>query len=198
MAGEFDSPSNSNRLQTALSALRGSVYPWDRDSAETSVVTALLFQSGGSGSTVYTLSLNSGTFTLSGNSATILKFKVLTANFGSFSFYGQSAVFQKYKAINADSGHFNFLGQVATLAKVSAGVFIIEANSGSFLFSGKSATFQKSKIINGHFGSFYLISNNASISWITSGYPSDQRYVLTSESKDFSISSKTDELIFYS
>ena len=111
------------------------------------------------GGTAYTLTANAGSFTLTGQAATLRVGKVLTANAGSFTLTGQAATLRVGKTLTASAGSFTLTGQAATL---SVGKALI-ASAGSFTLAGQAATLRAGRNLTSASGSFTLTGQAATL-----------------------------------
>ena len=111
----------------------------------------------------YTLTAAQGSFTLSGQAATILKSNVLTAEAGSL-------------ALN---------GQAATITYAPAGSYTLTAAAGAFTLSGQAATILKSKVVLVSAGAFSVSGQAATITWAPLG-----AYTLTAAAGAFTLAGK--------
>ncbi len=68
-----------------------------------------------SGPANYTITAQSGTYAITGQSAVILRSKVLTASAGSYTITGQSATLLRSKVISAQYGTYSLTGQSADI-----------------------------------------------------------------------------------
>lgn len=97
------------------------------------------FQVGGGNS--YELICQPGSFTLSGQSATVSKTKVIEAQSGSFALNGQSATVNRNRQLTANNGTFTVTGQSATITHAAAGAFVLTCQPGTFNLNGQAAVF---------------------------------------------------------
>lgn len=134
-------------------------------------------------------SIQSGAGASSGQSTALASGRSTFASSGISA--GQGTASSTGSAISAGAGSSS---GAATISGISPGLSIV---SGAGISAGSSVAASIAKWI---FKSNGIASGNSmalAYSTASSSF-SDQRYVLTSESKDFSITSKPDELIFYS
>ena len=99
---------------------------------------SLLLAAGSSGA--YTLTCQTGIYSLSGNATTLLKSKFLTANVGTYSISGQNATLAKSKYLPCNFGAYSLNGQDATLTKTSAGNYVLTCQTGNYSLTGGNAT----------------------------------------------------------
>lgn len=110
----------------------------------------------------YTLTAQSGSYSVSGQSANLTRSRLLTADFGIYAVTGQSATILRSKVLVADPGaysvtgqqvginvnrmltaspgSYSIAGQSATITKTAAGAYTLTALSGSYDLTGQSAT----------------------------------------------------------
>lgn len=136
----------------------------------------------------YTLTANSGSYTLSGQDATILKSKVLNADQGTYTLTGQSASLFRSKVINAaqgsyaltgqsstilrskvltaGQGSYTLTGQNATITYTGSGVnYTITADVGNYTYTGQAATIKKSKVLNASTGTYNVAGQAATLAY---------------------------------
>ena len=90
----------------------------------------------GSGSGAYSLTADSGSFTLTGTAATLKSARTISAISGSYALTGNAATLSAGKKLPSDSGSFTHIGTAAGLVAGRK----ITADSGSFVFTGMAAT----------------------------------------------------------
>lgn len=141
---------------------------WNRETAWDTVEPVVLYvKPAAAGS--YTLTADAGSFTLSGQDATLSKSRILTADAGAFTLTGQDATLARNRFLTADAGSFTLTGQDATLTYAAAGSYTLVADAGSFTLSGQDATLLKTRILTADAGSFTLSGQSATLTW--SGEP---------------------------
>jgi len=107
----------------------------------------------------YTLVANSGSYAVTGQAATLLKSKLVTANNGTYAVTGQNAALLRSKLVTANNGTYAVTGQNATLLRSKK----ITADNGSYAVTGQSATLLKTRILSAANGSYAVTGQNASI-----------------------------------
>ena len=100
----------------------------------------------------YTLTAAAGSYTLTGQAATLKAGRVVTGAAGSFSLTGQAASLLKTSKVTADAGGYTLSGQAATL---KAGRLLTGA-AGSYTLSGQAATLYRALTLTGAAGSYTL------------------------------------------
>lgn len=133
------------------------------------------------GGTAYTLTAANGTYSLSGQAATLLKSKTVAANNGSYTLAGQAATLQKTRILIAAQGAYSLAGQAATLLKsklmtAANGAYslagqaatltytaghVLVGSAGSYSLAGQSATLLKTSVLSAQTGSLSLAGQNA-------------------------------------
>jgi hypothetical protein len=93
-----------------------------------------------------------GTFTLSGQSANLLRGLKVTGGTGTFTLSGHAATLLHNHVVGAGVGSFTLSGQAATLVKS----YPLSAGTGSFTLTGNDATFTRTYVVGGGTGSFTL------------------------------------------
>lgn len=104
-------------------------------------MSLLLFYTGGA-STAYTLDAEAGSFTLSGQTAELLRSRAFNAEATSYSLSGQPATFTRGLVFTAEAGSFALLGQDATLVYTTPNV-VLNAEAGAFNINGQDAQFER-------------------------------------------------------
>lgn len=152
----------------------------------------------GTTTTVYTLTADAGSFTHSGQDATLLKHSVLSADYGAFTLSGQAASLNLNRILSADHGAFALAGQDAalSLSKVlaaDAGTFtltgqdatllkhsVLTADAGTFTLAGQAAALLKSHVLTADNGAFTLTGQDATLTYTPVG-----SYTLTADAGSF-------------
>lgn len=106
---------------------------------------------------------NAGAYSLSGQAATLLKSKVLTAAAGGYSLSGQSATLTKNKLVAAEAGAYVLNGQAANLVYTPAGAFVLAAAAGSYALSGQAAALFKTRVLTAAAGAYSLSGQAATL-----------------------------------
>lgn len=109
----------------------------------------LLFQSSG---TAYTLPADTGVFTLSGKSVTMLSTRRFEPTAGSFTFTGRDVTLAKGFKLQAAATSFVFTGMSVNLVKSR----LFTVATGVFVFSGASVTLREDHVLYAGCGQFYL------------------------------------------
>lgn len=123
----------------------------------------------GSPGGAFTLTADAGSFTLSGQDATLSKSRILAADAGSFTLSGQDAALSRSYNVDGGAGAFTLTGQDATLTYTPAGSYTLVADAGAFTLTGQDATLLKTRILTADAGSFSLSGQSATLTW--SGEP---------------------------
>jgi len=132
------------------------------------------------GNTNYPITANSGTYALTGQSATITKTRLITANNGTYALTGQSATITKTRLITANNGTYALTGQSATITKTTA--YVITANNGTYALTGRSATITKTRLITANNGTYALTGRSATITKTRLITANNGTYSLTGQS----------------
>lgn len=113
----------------------------------------------------YVLPVDKGTFTLTGNAATLAKGVKLTADKGTFTVTGNAAtLLQSHKAI-VDAGTFTLTGNDVTLTK-GGGVNnpVLTVDTGTYVVTSNGATLTKGYLLTVDKGTFTLTGQPATLS----------------------------------
>lgn len=104
------------------------------------------------GGPTYTLTANSGTYTISGTAAALTASRAITATAGAYSASGTDAAltYQQNNTLTADSGTYTTAGTAADLVASRA----LPADSGSYTVSGTSVTLRYGYILSVDSGAY--------------------------------------------
>lgn len=110
------------------------------------------------------LSLNAetGTFSLTGNAATLSATRVLNSAFGSYAISGSPATLQAVRLLNSSSGAYSVTGVAATLTYTPASR-VLDAASASYSLTGAAASLAVSRNLNLQSGSYSLTGSAATL-----------------------------------
>lgn len=103
------------------------------------------------------LAAGAGSFSLAGQSASLLLSKVLAAGAGAFSLAGQAASFVLGKGLVADPGAFALTGQAAALLANHS----VVAGVGAFALTGQTAGLLRGQLVSAQPGAFALSGQDA-------------------------------------
>jgi len=108
-----------------------------------------------------TLDAASGSYTYTGQAATLLETKALNAEAGAFSYTGQDATLAiaTPKELNAEAGTFTYTGQAATLLETN----VLNAQAGSYALTGQAATLLETNVLNAQAGTFSYTGQAATL-----------------------------------
>lgn len=140
-----------------------------------------------SGSTSYTLTAASGSFSVTGTAATLKYGRALSADSGSFAVTGAAATLRKGYSLQAASGSFAATGTAATLRYGR----VIQASGATFQVSGTAASLKYGRVLAAAPGAFQITGTDATLTYGTAG-----SYTLTAQSGSFSVSG-TDATLRY-
>jgi len=121
----------------------------------------------------YTIAANNGSYAVTGQSASLLRSKVLSANNGSYTITGQSATLLRSKALSGDYGAYAVTGQSATLLRSKA----LSGDYGVYTITGQSATLSKGRFLLGDSGTYGVTGQNAVITYSSITINTDQLLV---------------------
>jgi hypothetical protein len=121
----------------------------------------------------YTIAANNGSYAVTGQTASLLRSKVLSANNGSYTITGQSATLLRSKALSGDYGTYAVTGQSATLLRSKA----LSGDYGVYTITGQSATLSKSRFLLGDSGTYGVTGQNAVITYGSVTINTDQLLV---------------------
>ena len=112
----------------------------------------------------YTLTAQGGSYSVTGQSATILKSEYLVASGGSYTLTGQQAVITWAAGLNAytltaQGGSYSLIGSSANLARNRN----LTASGGSYALTGGSATLLRTKRLTANGGSYTVTGGTAAL-----------------------------------
>jgi hypothetical protein len=128
------------------------------------------------------ITANNGTYALTGQSATIVKTRLITANNGTYALTGQSATITKTRLITANNGTYALTGRTATITYTSPTAYVITANNGTYALTGQSATITKTRLITANNGTYALTGRSATITKTRLITANNGTYSLTGQS----------------
>ena len=114
----------------------------------------------------YTLTCNAGSYTYTGQSATIDRHRALSASAGSYTYTGQSVdITYTVPAVNynitCNAGSYTYTGQSATISRNR----VLSANAGSYTYTGQSATIEKDRYLTASAGAYTYTGQQATITY---------------------------------
>ena len=98
----------------------------------------------------FLITADSGTYALTGQVATVEKDSILTADAGSYAVTGQAAEILRGYALAADSGSYAVTGQAATVAWTPVGAYALTADAGSYVLTGQTASLDYAAVVSGN------------------------------------------------
>jgi hypothetical protein len=113
----------------------------------------------------YTLTAQGGSYTLTGQSATLIRSKLVTASGGSYAIAGQQATITYTPAainyqLTAQGGSYALTGQSATISRDRR----LTSSGGSYALTGGTATILRTKVITAQGGAYALTGQQSVIS----------------------------------
>lgn len=112
----------------------------------------------------YTLTAATGSYALSGQSANLLKSRVLSAATGGYALNGVAAGLARSRLLTANTGAYVHTGVAANIIYTpAANAYVLTANAGSYAFSGVGANLLRSRLLTGAAGSYALTGVSAGI-----------------------------------
>ena len=109
----------------------------------------------------YTLICTNGTYSYTGQSATLLRSKFIIANSGSYTYTGQAANLYRNRALVASVGNYTYTGQAANIYRSR----ILVASFGGYSYSGQPATILRSRLITAGTGNYSYIGQQADLTY---------------------------------
>jgi hypothetical protein len=103
----------------------------------------------------YTLVANNGTYAVTGQAASLLRSRLVSAVYGTYALTGQNATLLKSKVMLANTGAYSVAGQAAIVVYTPAGgAYTIMAGSGMYAVTGQSASLSRDRLISGGVGTY--------------------------------------------
>ena len=130
----------------------------------------------------YTVVANNGSYTYTGQAATLLKSRVLTADSGTYAVTGQTASLLQGFLLTADSGTYTTTGQTATVDYAAVTGYTLTADSGTYTVTGQTATLTQGFLLTADSGTYALTGQTATI---------EKDTVLTADSGSYSLTGQT-------
>lgn len=127
------------------------------------------------------LTANSGSYTLTGQTASLEYNRIFAANSGSYSITGQAATLFKSIILQALSGSYTLSGQNASLLATRQ----LIANSGSYVITGQAATIFKSIILAANSGSYSVTGQPVTLQLLKKLVANPGSYNLTGQDVSF-------------
>ena len=109
----------------------------------------------------YTLTAEKGSYTLTGNDASLLADRVFSAEKGSYTLTGYDASLLADRILTAEKGSFTLTGNDASLLYGR----VLTAEKGSYILTGNDAQLLKTYILSAEKGSFTLTGYDAILTW---------------------------------
>lgn len=135
----------------------------------------------------YSITALHGTYALSGQTASLLKTKLIVASNGTYSLSGQTAILSRNRNLTATNGTYSLAGQSATVLRSKA----VVASSGTYALTGQNATVLRSKLVTVSQGTYSLTGQNATVSRNRLVTPSHGVYSLSGQSVDITFTPAT-------
>ncbi len=116
------------------------------------------------------LSASTGSFSLTGNAASLLYNRALVAQVGTFSLTGNSVNLLFNRVLQGNTGAFTLTGNAANLVYTPFGVtYTLTAETGSFNLDGKIASLLANRVLRAQVGDFDLTGNDAGLYLVIPG-----------------------------
>lgn len=110
------------------------------------------------------ITAEAGSYAVTGQDATLTISTVITAEAGSYTVTGQDASLIHDGLISAEAGSYVLTGQDATLTFSGVGAFLIDAESGSYAITGTDAGLLHDSLISAESGSYSVTGQDATLS----------------------------------
>jgi hypothetical protein len=144
----------------------------------------VIFDMGAGGG--YTLTAGGGTYTLTGQTASLLRNNKLSAGSGSYALTGQTAGLLLGRLLSAGGGSVDLTGQSASLLKDSK----VSAGAGSVLVTGSDASLLKDSVLSAGAGAVEITGYDVTLTYTPLG-----GYTLSAESGSFTLAGSDASLL---
>ncbi len=94
----------------------------------------------------YSLTCDAGSYSLTGQSATLSRAVALACNAGSYTFTGRDATLNKAVKLTCNAGSYTFTGFAATLTKTGVTHYSLTCDRGIYSLTGQSATLTVTRV----------------------------------------------------
>ncbi len=111
----------------------------------------------------FTLTAQAGSYSLTGQSATVARNRALTASAGSYSLSGQSATLVKGRVLTAQAGSYSVTGQSADIDYAAVTGYTLTAQAGSYSLTGQGAGVNVGKVLTAQAGAYSFTGQGADI-----------------------------------
>jgi hypothetical protein len=138
---------------------------WANIINNTSFYTIGAIETQGGTPTGYTITADTGAFSLTGITQSLLADRTMTAETGSFTLTGNNIDLLAGRIISAVSGAFNLTGQDAALAAAR----VLSAESGSFGLTGNDQDVLANKLLTASTGSYSMTGEDVTLSYTPVG-----------------------------
>ena len=88
----------------------------------------------------YSLDCEAGSYSITGQTASLTATRLLTADAGSYSITGQAATLTVDRVLSADAGSYIYTGQDATLVYTVPTAYSLNCESGNYVYTGQDIT----------------------------------------------------------
>jgi hypothetical protein len=140
----------------------------------------------GSAASGYTITCDAGSYTASGQDATLGKSRLIDSSAGSYTLSGQAATISRGLLLDGLAGSYSLSGQAATITHTPAGSYTITADSGSYILAGADAAIYKGRLLDGLAGSYSLSGQAATIT-----YEAAAAYTISADAGSYGMSGQS-------
>jgi hypothetical protein len=109
------------------------------------------------------LTAAAGSYALTGQTATLARLLTLTASAGSYAVSGQDASLKKGSLLSAAAGAYTLTGQDVTLTYSGPTSYTLTADAGSYALSGQDASLKRGLLVSASAGSYSLSGQDAAL-----------------------------------
>ena len=129
-----------------------------------------------------TLTAAQGSYTLTGQAATLRVARNMAAAQGAYSLTGQAAGLRTSKVLTAAQGSYAITGQAATLTYSGAGAKTLTADAGTYSLTGQAAVLRVARVLTAAQGTYTYTGQDAALRRLYTLTAAHGAYALTGQS----------------
>lgn len=152
------------QYETANAGFVAEKSTWTSANSRQGFNVSAAFQTTASGG--YTLVCDGATFAVTGQDASLIASRLLTADQASFALSGQDASLTASRLLTANNASFSLSGQDATLVYSGSSItYTLTCDQGTFALSGQNASLLATRLLTLDNGTFTLNGQDATLSY---------------------------------
>jgi hypothetical protein len=150
------------------SRMEGTTYAtpagtWTQSGTGAGRMNAWMDYTSSGGGPTYTLTADPGAFTLTGNTANLVRARVMPAATGAYTLAGNAANLVRGRRLVADAGAYAFTGADVGLVYTSVGGYTLPADAGSFALTGGNANLVYGRVLSAAPGAYTFTGSAAGL-----------------------------------